>query len=336
MVLAALPAARDDVRTLENTGSPTLISIVIPLFNEVGNVPLLIETLKVALDGMNYEVLFVDDGSIDGTTRALNLALPALSVRFRALFLARNFGQTTAIQAGVDAARGDIVVTMDGDMQNDPADIPLVVQTLIEQDADVVSGWRKDRRDRPLLRKFPSRVANLLIGRLTGVRLKDYGCTLKAYRASLLKGLRMYGEMHRFIPAWLATETSTGRIIEIPVRHHELRFGKSKYGISRTFRVILDLLLVRYFMKFRQRPGHFFGGLGLGLGALGGLILAYLLVIKVFQNEDIGGRPLLLMGVLLLIASMQFITTGLLGEMLSRIYYESQHLNSVKPSAGSA
>ena len=189
---------------------------------------------------------------------------------------------------------------------------------------DVVAGWRKNRQDGLVLRKIPSRIANWLIGSMTGVRLHDYGCTLKAYRANVLKPIRLYGEMHRFIPAWLATQTYTNRIIEVPVRHHPRVAGQSKYGISRTLRVVVDLLFVKFFMRFNQRPMHFFGAIGLLFLLLGTLMLSYLFLLKLFTGADIGGRPMLIGGVLFVIAGFQWLSTGLMGEMLSRVYYESQ------------
>jgi glycosyltransferase involved in cell wall biosynthesis len=187
----------------------------------------------------------------------------------RVVALMRNFKQTAAMQAGLDAARGDVIVTMDGDLQNDPIDIPRMVGRLLREDLDLVAGWRKNRKDGMILRKIPSKIANRLIARITGVHLQDYGCSLKAFRATAIKNVRLYGEMHRFIPAWLATVTTPRKIAQEVVTHHARMFGESKYGISRTFRVILDLIFVYFFMRFRTRPGHFFGGIGLGLGALG-------------------------------------------------------------------
>ena len=235
----------------------------------------------------------------------------------------RNFKQTAAMQAGLDAARGSVIATMDGDLQNDPIDIPRMVNRLLTEDLDLVAGWRKDRQDSLWLRKIPSRIANRLIARLTGVRLDDYGCSLKVFRASTIKSVRLYGEMHRFIPAWLATVTTPQRIAQEVVTHHARVFGKSKYGISRTFRVVLDLVFVYFFMRYRTRPGHFFGGIGFVLGAAGSLILTYLFALKLFLGADIGARPLLFGGFFLVIAGIQMVTSGVLAELLTRIYYES-------------
>lgn len=299
-------------------------SLVIPIYNELDNIQPLFAALDTALRGLDFEVILVDDGSLDGTGEALDAGAARLGERYKVIHLQRNFGQTAAMQAGIDAACGEVIVTLDGDLQNDPGDVPMLVKALRERDMDVVAGWRKNRQDGLWLRKIPSRAANWLIGRLTGVRLHDYGCTLKAYRASVLKAIRLYGEMHRFIPAWLATQTYTNRIIEVPVRHHPRVAGKSKYGISRTSRVFVDLLFVKFFMRFNQRPMHFFGTLGLGFLLLGLLILGYLFGLKLFTGASIGGRPMLLIGILGVIAGIQWLSTGLVGEMLSRIYYESQ------------
>lgn len=307
--------------------SPKL-SLVIPLYNEVDNVARLFDALEKALQGLDYEAVLVDDGSTDGTGEALDAGAQRLGQHYKIIHLQRNFGQTAAMQAGIDAAQGEIIVTMDGDLQNDPSDIPMLLALLEEQDMDVVAGWRKRRQDGLFLRKIPSRIANWLIGAMTGVQLHDYGCTLKAFRASVLKPVRLYGEMHRFIPAWLATQTYTNRITEVPVKHHPRTAGQSKYGISRTLRVAVDLIFVKFFMRFNQRPMHFFGGLGLLFLLAGLLILVYLFGIKILFGESIGGRPLLLVGVLLVIAGFQWLSTGLIGEMLSRIYYESQNKKS--------
>lgn len=298
-------------------------SVVIPLYNEAENVEPLLRALDEALGQVYAEVILVDDGSTDGTDRALEQALSARGGRFQAVFLQRNFGQTAAMQAGIDAAGGAVIVTMDGDLQNDPRDIVVLVDMLLRNNLDVVSGWRKERKD-SWLRRIPSRAANRIISSMTKVRLHDYGCTLKAYRADVLKSVRFYGEMHRFIPVWLATQINMQRIAELPVRHHARQAGASKYGLSRTLRVLLDLLFVKYFTKFRQRPLHFFGGMGVALGGLGGVILVYLVSLKLVWGESIGGRPLLLFGFLLVLAGIQFVSTGLLGEMLSRVYYEAQ------------
>ncbi len=298
------------------------VSVVIPAYNEQDNIPILYEKLKRVLESMpyDYEIIFVNDGSSDATLeKMMDIALkdPKVTV----IDLARNFGQTPAMMAGIDKACGDVIVTMDADLQNDPEDIPKLIEK-INEGFDIVSGWRKDRKD-SASRVLPSKVANWLIGVMTGVKLHDYGCTLKAYRANVLKNVRLYGEMHRFIPALAATVTSPDRIVEIPVRHHPRKYGKSKYGMSRTLKVLADLIFVWFINKFMQKPIHFFGIIGIILFTLGSVSFGYLAVLKVL-GHSIGGRPLLIVSVLLIIAGLQMITTGILGEILVRIYYESQ------------
>jgi len=308
---------------------PTL-SVVIPFFEESENVDRLVEELQRAMESCPWpwQAVLVDDGSGDDTLLRLESARARYGDHVTIVALQRNFGQTAATQAGIDAAAGDLIATLDGDGQNDPEDILPLARTLIREDLDLVVGWRKSRRDGFLLRRFPSLLANRLIGRVTGVRLHDYGCSLKVYRASVLKTVRLYGEMHRFIPAWFAASTSPKRISEVVVNHRPRIAGNSKYGISRTFRVLLDLLSVHFFMRYWTRPGHFFGSIGLVFGSVGGLVLAYLAWVKFILGEDIGTRPLLLVGVVLVIASLQFITTGVVAELLTRTYFESSR---VKP-----
>ena len=301
------------------------VSVIVPLYNEEDNVFPLSTEIEQALSDFNYpwEVIFVDDGSSDATRERLTEISETLGNHVSVVELQRNFGQTAAMQAGIDQARGDILVTLDGDLQNNPADIPGMVQRLIDENLDLLVGWRKDRKDNFLLRKLPSVIANYLIGRMSGVRLNDYGCSLKVYRGEIIKSVRIYGEMHRFIPAWVATQTATSKIKEQVVNHRARQHGYSKYGLSRTYRVLLDLLSVYFFMSFMSRPAHFFGRIGIILGGIGGLILTYLFFVKIFLGEDIGGRPLLLTGVLLVIMSIQFFCTGILGELMTRTYYES-------------
>jgi len=312
-------------KTKPNPVTPPSVSIVVPLYNEEDNVHLLLNRMQEALVGFEnpWELILVDDGSLDGTAAAANREIAVHGPHVHLVRMQRNFGQTAAMQAGIDHARGDLIVTLDGDLQNDPADIPRMVRHLLEKDLDLLQGWRKSRKDTLLLRKIPSRIANWLIGRVTGVRLHDYGCSLKVYRADLIRRVRLYGEMHRFIPTWMASATAPSRIGEIEVTHHPRRFGQSKYGLSRTFRVVVDLLSMFFFLRYNARPGHFFGSVGLGLGLLGTLVLGYLGIDKFVFGQDIGGRPLLLVGVLLVIASLQFLTTGVLAEILIRTYYES-------------
>ncbi|MBI4690260.1 MAG: glycosyltransferase family 2 protein [Nitrospirae bacterium] len=297
------------------------VSIVIPLYNEEENVGVLNRRLKETLDrlGIEYEILYVDDGSTDRTPEILE-EIQAADNRVIVLSLRRNFGQTAAFAAGFDFARGDIIVTMDGDLQNDPNDIPKLLELIKEN--DLVSGWRKERKDPFFTRRLPSIMANWVISRVTGVKLHDYGCSLKAYRRDVIKNLRLYGEMHRFIPAvasWYGVN-----VAEVETTHYPRLRGKSKYGLSRTMKVVLDLITVKFLQSFSTKPIQFFGPIGLFSGALGFLISLYLSIEKIFRGKAIGGRPLLLLGVLLIIVGIQLIGMGLLGEMLVRVYHESQ------------
>jgi glycosyltransferase involved in cell wall biosynthesis len=269
--------------------------------------------------GNEYEIIFIDDGSTDNTLSLLQ-EINAADDTVIVLSLRRNFGQTAAFAAGFDYSRGDIIVTMDGDLQNDPKDIPKLLELM--KDNDLVSGWRKVRKDPFLSRRLPSILANSLISKVTGVNLHDYGCSLKAYRRDVIKNLKLYGEMHRFIPAvasWYGV-----RIAEVETTHHPRLRGKSKYGISRTMKVVLDLITVKFLQSFSTKPLQFFGPMGLLSGALGFLISLYLSIDKLFSGKDIGGRPLLLLGALLIIVGIQFIGMGLLGEMMVRVYHETQ------------
>ena len=303
---------------------PLNVSVVIPIYNEEANVAELVARVGAAMQrtGKSFELICVDDGSRDGSAAALE-ALAAERPWLKPLYLIRNYGQSAALQAGFDAAQGEIIVTLDGDLQNEPDDVPALLQILDERpEVDVISGWRKERQDRTVSRKLPSAAANAVISRVTGVKLHDYGCALKLYRADVIRGLRLYGELHRFIPA-LAAEVGAN-IIEVPVRHHARTRGASKYGIDRTFRVLLDLLWIKFLMRFLHRPLQAFGGAGLTLGAVGFLILAWLTYEKLALGEEIGGRPLLLLGVLLALIGVQLIATGLIGELLTRVYHEPQ------------
>jgi glycosyltransferase involved in cell wall biosynthesis len=297
------------------------LSIVVPLYNEEENIPTLYEKLKENLDPLEkeYEILFVDDGSTDRTLSILE-EIQSKDKRVIILSLRRNFGQTAAFAAGFDFARGDVIVTMDGDLQNDPADIQKLLELI--KDNDLVSGWRKNRKDPFFSRRLPSLMANWLISNVTGVKLHDYGCSLKAYRRDVIKNLKLYGEMHRFIPAvasWYGV-----RVAEVEVRHFPRLRGSTKYGISRTIKVVLDLITVKFLQSFSTKPIQFFGPAGILSGFLGFLISLYLSIDKIFFGKDIGGRPLLLLGALLIIVGIQLIGMGLLGEMLVRVYHESQ------------
>ncbi len=297
------------------------VSIVIPLYNEEDNVEVLHERLREVLDdlGTEYEIIYVDDGSSDRTLSLLE-DIQKMDKNILVLSLRRNFGQTAAFAAGFDFARGDVVVTMDGDLQNDPKDIPRLLDVI--KDYDLVSGCRKKRKDTFLTRRLPSMIANWLISKVTGVKLHDYGCSLKAYRRDVVKNLRLYGEMHRFIPAvasWYGV-----RVAEIETAHHPRLRGKSKYGISRTIKVLLDLITVKFLQSFSTKPMQFFGPMGMIFGMAGVGISLYLSIEKLFRGVSIGGRPLLLLGALLIIVGVQFIGMGLLGEMLVRVYHESQ------------
>ena len=298
------------------------LSVVVPLFNEQDSVRPLVQQLLDAVRplGLDFELVLVDDGSQDRTAAVLaelSEAVPELV----AVLLRRNYGQTAAMAAGFDASRGAVIVTLDGDLQNDPADIPLLLAK-INEGFDLVSGWRHQRKDAALSRLLPSKVANGLIANVTGVRLHDYGCSLKAYRREVVEDLNLYGELHRFLPALAFIEGA--RISEVKVNHHPRRYGSSKYGIDRTFRVLMDLLTVWFMKRFLTRPMHVFGFWGLTSMAVGLVISVYLLGEKLLANADIGNRPLLMVAVLTLIAGVQLFCFGLLAEVQMRTYHESQ------------
>lgn len=297
------------------------VSIVIPVFEEEESLPHLYAAVSGVMEGLpnDYEIIFVDDGSRDGSMNVLE-GLQRKDPHVVVVSFRRNFGQTAAMAAGFEHASGDVVITMDADLQNDPKDIPRLLEKI--KDCDVVSGWRKNRQDKFVSRRLPSIIANWLISTVTGVHLHDYGCTLKAYRKEVIKNVRLYGEMHRFIPAiasWVGAS-----ITEVETTHHARKFGRSKYGISRTVRVILDLITVKFLQSFSTRPIHAFGTGGLALGFIGFLISAYLTFEKLFLGKNIGGRPLLSLGILFIILGVQLVIMGLLGEMLARVYHESQ------------
>jgi glycosyltransferase involved in cell wall biosynthesis len=299
------------------------LSVVIPVRNESANVDPLCEELVASLDvsGRTFEVILIDDGSTDDTFARL-AARQERDPRIRVIRFRRNFGQTAAFAAGFAYARGKYIVTSDGDLQNDPRDIARMVD-LIEQGHDIVCGWRKDRKDPFLTRRLPSMLANQLISRATGVRLHDYGCSLKVFRAEVVKPLRLYGEMHRFLPA-IASEMGVS-IEETVVNHRARRHGKSKYGLSRTVRVMLDLLTVKFLLSYSTRPLQIFGLVGGAMGLLGVLVTAWLAYQRLFGYQSIANRPLLLFGILLIFTGLQLITLGLLAELQSRTYHESQN-----------
>ena len=297
-------------------------SIVVPIYNEEDNIAALYQSITSSLDpgGANYEIILVDDGSSDGSYPALK-ELAARDTRVKVIRFRRNFGQTAAMSAGFDAASGDIIIPMDGDLQNDPADIPRLIEKLHEG-YDVVSGWRSDRKDTFVTRKIPSMMANALISRMTGVHLHDYGCTLKAYRREVLDGINLYGEMHRFVPA-LASQVGA-KVTEMPVNHRPRLHGTSKYGISRTLRVILDLMTVKFLLTYSTKPIQLFGKWGvytLMAGMCSGAMTIYL---KIFEHLSMNRNPLLILTAFLLFMGVQFIVLGLLGELNARTYYEAQ------------
>ena len=298
------------------------ISVVIPLYNEAENLPELYreftETLQAG--GRPYELILVDDGSTDGTFGILE-DLHRQDPRVRVVQLRRNFGQTAAFAAGFDQATGALIVTSDGDLQNDPRDIPAMVEQL-DGGYDIVCGWRRDRKDTWLTRRLPSMIANWLISVTTGVHLHDYGCSLKVFRAEVVRSLRLYGEMHRFIPA-IASEQGV-RVGEMVVNHRARRFGRSKYGLSRTVRVLFDLVTVKFLLSYSTRPLQVFGPIGLLLGLAGSVVTGYLGYIRLFRGQAIGDRPLLLLGILMVFSGIQLVTLGLLAELQARTYHESQ------------
>jgi len=306
------------------TGRP--VSLVVPVFNEEESLGRLYERVAEVCNanGYDWELLLVDDGSRDATPRIL-AELAAKDPRVVPVIFQRNFGQTAAMAAGIDHARHPVIVTLDADLQNDPADIPALLAKY-DEGWDVVSGWRKDRKDKAVSRKLPSMIANRLIGNITGVTLNDYGCTLKVYRASILKQVRLYGELHRFIPALCAIVGA--RITELPVRHHAREFGKSKYGISRTFRVLLDLLTVKFLLRYATRPMHFFGMVsfaGFAGAALSGVLVLWMKFNGPFlPYMDMTGNPLLYLTILFVLAGVEFLAIGLLGEIMMRTWHESQ------------
>lgn len=301
-----------------NSPEKITLSIVVCVLNEEDNISPLYKKIEKSLHNFSHEVIFVDDGSTDNTVEEIK------KLNRRNVFLvelAKNYGQSTALAAGIDYATGDLICTIDGDLQNDPGDIPFMIETLIAQRADVVAGIRKNRKDGLFLRKVPSRIANFFIRKFTGVNMKDYGCTLRVFRSHIAKGLGLYGELHRFIPVLACLQGA--KMIQMEVKHFPRIHGKSKYGINRTFKVMADLILMVFFQKYLSRPMHLFGIVGLFIFFIGMILDLYLLFQKVAGN-DIWGKPLLMLAIMLTLGGIQLITTGILAEILMRTYYESQ------------
>ncbi|MDB5207608.1 MAG: glycosyltransferase family 2 protein [Flavisolibacter sp.] len=295
------------------------LSLVIPVMNEEDNIKPLLEAIHSALPDFDYEVILVDDGSSDATRKRI---IEYADDRTVLVELRKNYGQSTAMTAGIDHATGTYVALLDGDLQNDPTDIPFMLELLKREDWDVVAGNRKNRKDGTLLRKFPSKIANAIIRRMTGVYIKDYGCTLKIFKKEIAEDLGLYGELHRFIP--VLAKLQGARITQVDVKHHPRKFGKSKYGIGRTFRVLSDLVLMVFFRRYMQKPMHLFGTLGFVSFGIGLLINLYLLVLKIL-GHDIWGKPILILGLIFLLGGIQMITIGILAEIAVRTYYESQN-----------
>ena len=303
-----------------------MLSVVIPIYNEERSLGKLYDRLTKALSELeqSYEIIAVNDGSSDNSLQKLR-KLHEQDGRFKVLDFRRNFGQTAALAAGFDYARGDIIISIDADLENDPNDIPRLLDKL-EEGYDIVSGWRQNRWGgglfQKVVRRMPSEIANVLVRKVTGLKLHDTGCTLKAYRAEVLENVELYGEMHRFVPA-IASRYGA-KIAEIPVNYQPREFGSSNYGFSRTLRVLLDLILLKFLLGYGTRPIQFFGLLGVGFGGFGFLFAAYLSFVKLGLGQDIGQRPLLLLAILLMVLGVQFVTMGLLGEIVMRTYFESQ------------
>lgn len=301
------------------SAAPALtLSVIVPVYNEKPNILPLLDALTRALHAVSHEIILVDDGSTDGTVDEI---IAHSTEHVRLLVFSRNFGQTSALAAGIEHACGRYIATLDGDLQNDPEDIPMMLAALIDGDYDIVAGNRVNRKDGMMLRKIPSKIANLLIRKITHIHISDYGCTLKLFKAELAKKLDLYGELHRFIP--ILGSIHGAKIAEVPVRHHPRIHGTSKYGIGRTFKVISDLLLMFFFQKYSQKPMHLFGTIGVMMFLAGISIEGYLLLVKILGG-DIGTRPLFTIGIMLIITSVQLITAGFLAELIMRTYYGSQ------------
>ncbi len=299
------------------------LSLIIPVYNEAKNLPILYDCIQQTLRSIEsiWEVIFVDDGSRDDSLDVLRTLVEKDPEHVRVIAFRRNFGQTAAITAGIDHAHGEIIVLLDADLQNDPADIPMLLAKL-DEGYDLVSGWRKERKDNALTRTLPSNIANGLISWVTGVHLHDYGCSLKAYRREALEGFRLYGEMHRFIPVF--AHSVGAKITEIPVHHHERKFGRANYGLDRTVKVILDLFTVKFLLNYSHKPMRLFGGVGMVLISGGGVLLLYLLIRRTLQAVAVLGSPIFQLSVMLLILGAQALLMGLIAELLARTYHESQ------------
>ena len=299
------------------------LSLVIPIYNEEESLPLLFDAIHQALDSLprSWEVVLVDDGSSDQSLSVLKALAEKDPEHIRVVAFRRNFGQTAAIAAGIDHAKGEIIVLLDADLQNDPADIPMMLEKL-DEGYDVVSGWRIDRQDTYLTRTLPSNLANGLISRVTGVKLHDYGCTLKAYRREVITSFRLYGEMHRFIPVF--AHAVGAKIVEVPVKHHPRQFGEAKYGLERILKVLLDLFTVKFLLSYSAKPIYLFGGTGIGIITLSGALLLYLFIRRVFFSISVFGSPLFQLSAMFFILGFQSILMGLIAELQVRTYHESQ------------
>lgn len=300
------------------------LSIIICVYNEEPNIKPLNKWINESIKDIDYEIIYVDDGSTDRTRQEI-IALKdpkVVMVEFR-----KNYGQSSALYAGIEQARGEYIVTMDGDLQNDPSDVPMMLKLAEDEGWDLVAGIRKNRQDGVFLRKLPSKIANSIIRNSTGVHIKDYGCTLKVFKSDLAKNIGLYGELHRFIPVLASLEGAT--ITQVDVKHHAREFGKSKYGINRTIKVVSDLLLMLFFKKYMSKPMHLFGGIGVLFFIIGSLINTWFLIQKI-MGHDIWGKPMLLLGILMLIAGIQLVTVGIMSELLMRTYYESQQKRPYK------
>lgn len=294
------------------------LSIVVTVFNEEENIKPLVKSIFESLQGVDFEIIYVDDGSTDNTVQEIK---SLNNKKIKLIEFRKNFGQSSALAGGIDHAEGEYIVTMDGDLQNDPSDIPMLLELAEKEDWDLINGIRANRQDGMFLRKIPSKIANAIIRKTTDVKIMDYGCALKIFKSGIAKNLGLYGELHRFIPVLASLQGA--RIHQVNVKHHARQFGKSKYGIGRTFRVVSDLLLMLFFKKYMQKPMHLFGTLGVAIFGIGVIIDFYLLIVKL-MGHDLWGKPLLLLGIMMTLAGIQLITIGIVAELVIRTYFESQ------------